>query len=164
MAPDTDVPAHYRSGTPLIAVHDAPAALDFYRTAFDARPLARLEAPDGRIMHAAILVYGSPIVVADEMPAVGLFSPRHYGGSPFSMILACQDADAAHAKAVAAGARPLAPVQDDFSGARHGLLECPFGHRWLTTSRTEDLSFDQINERFHAWLAAGRPVRLADTD
>jgi PhnB protein len=154
MATGAHIPAHYPSGTPLIAVHDAPAALDFYQAAFDAQPVAQLQAPDGRVMHAAILIYGSPIVVADEMPEVGLRSPRHYGGSPFSIILACQDADAAYAKAVAAGAQRLAPVQDDFSGGRHGLVQCPFGHRWLTTSRTEDLTFDQIQQRFHAWIAA----------
>ncbi|GIH47132.1 PhnB protein [Microbispora rosea] len=160
MAADTVSP-HYRSGTPLIAVHDAPAALDFYQAAFGAQPLARLDAPDGRVMHAAILIYGSPVVVADEMPEVGLHSPHHYGGTAFSIILACEDADAAHARAVAAGALSLAPVQEDFSGSRHGLVQCPFGHRWLTTSRTEALSFDQINDRFQAWLAAGEPIELS---
>jgi PhnB protein len=163
MAEGTRIPAHYPSGTPLIAVHDASAALDFYQAAFGAQPLARLQAPDGRVMHAAILIYGSPIVVVDEMPEVGLRSPRHYGGSPVSIMLACQDADAAHARAVAAGAQSLAPVQGDFSGARHGLVQCPYGHRWLTTSRTEDLTFDQIQQRFRDWLVANAPVQLPDS-
>jgi PhnB protein len=163
MTNDPDLQAHYRSGTPLIAVHDAPAALDFYQAAFGARPLVRLDAPDGRVMHAALLIYGSPVVIADEMPEVGLRSPRHYGGTPCSIILACPDADTAHARAVAAGAQSLAPVQDDFSGSRHGLVQCPFGHRWLTTSRTEDLSFAEIQDRFRAWLAAGEPVRSSSS-
>ena len=149
-----DITPHYRSGTPFIAVHDAPAALAFYQDAFGAQPLARLDAPDGRVMHAALLIHGSPVVVVDEMPEVGLHSPRHYGGTPFSIVLACEDADAVHDKAVAAGARSLASVRDDFSGSRHGLIECPFGHRWLPTSRAEDLTFGQIEERFHAWLAS----------
>ncbi|MGW4766798.1 hypothetical protein ACWEO2_01975 [Nocardia sp. NPDC004278] len=77
-----------------------------------------------------------------------------------SSILACVDADTAHTRAVAAGARSLAPVQADFSGARHGLVQCPFGHRWILTSRTEDLSADEIAQRFRDWLAAGEPLDL----
>ncbi|WP_433734097.1 VOC family protein [Nocardia sp. CA-129566] len=156
----SDSPSHYRSGTALIAVHDAAAALEFYQRAFDARLGTRLDAPDGRVMHAALLIDDSAIVVVDEMPEVGLRSPKHYGGAPFSILLACVDADAAHARAVAAGARALAPVQADFSGGRHGLVQCPFGHRWLLSSRTEDLSLDEIARRFHDWLAAGEPVEL----
>jgi PhnB protein len=152
--------APYRSGTPLLAVHDAAAALDFYQRAFGARLTTRLDTPDGRVMHAALLFDDSAIVVVDEMPEVGLRSPKHYGGTPFSIIVACADAESGHARAVSAGARSLAPVQPDFSGARHGLVECPFGHRWILSSRIEELSADDIAERFNAWLAAGQPVDL----
>lgn len=149
---------HYRSGTPFIAVHDAAAALAFYEAAFDAEVLARLEAPGGRVMHAAVLVRGSLVVVADEMPEVGLRSPRHYGGAPFSILLNCADAAAAVAQAVAEGADLLAPVQDTFSGDRHGLVRCPYGHRWILSTRTEDLTFAEVQERFTTWLAGGAPV------
>lgn len=64
-------PAQYRSGTPLIAVHDAAAALDFYQRAFGATVGTRLDAPDGRVMHAALHVDGSAIVVVDEIPKSG---------------------------------------------------------------------------------------------
>ena len=156
----SDATAHYRSGTPLIAVHDADAAIEFYQRAFDARLGTRLDAPDGRVMHAALVVDDSPIVVVDEMPEVGLYAPEHYGGSPFSIILACADADAAHARAVAAGARSLAGVQADFSGGRHGLVRCPFGHRWVLSGRTEELSAAEVTHRYRRWLAAGEPIDL----
>lgn len=156
----SDAPAHYRSGTPLIAVHDANAAIGFYQRAFGARLGTRLDAPDGRVMHAALLLDDSAIVVVDEMPEVGLHSPEHYGGTPFSIILACADADAAHTRAVAAGARSLAPVQADFSGSRHGLVRCPFGHRWILSSRTEELPAAEVTRRYRRWLAAGEPIDL----
>ncbi|WP_225726557.1 MULTISPECIES: VOC family protein [unclassified Nocardia] len=151
----TEIRPHYPSGTPLIAVDNAAAALEFYRAAFDAELLIRLDGPDGRIMHSAIRVYGAPIVVVDEMPEVALLSPGHYGGAPFSITLSCPDADAAYAKAVAAGAASRFPVRADFSGGRHGLVVCPFGHRWLLTTRTEDLTVTEIEDRFRAAISGG---------
>jgi PhnB protein len=108
----------------------------------------RLDGSDGRVLHSAVEVYGAPVVVVDEMPEVGLYAPPHYGGSPFSILLDCPDADAAHARAVAAGATSLATVADDFSGGRHGLLVCPFGHRWITSSRVSTMTLDEIRARF----------------
>lgn len=147
--------AHYPSGTPLLAVSEAAAALDFYRVAFDAQTLVELSAPGGRMMHAAIAIFGAPVIVVDDMPEVELYSPNYHGGSSVSVILDCPDADAAYRRAVSAGATGLAAVREDFSGSRHGLLRCPFGHRWIPTTRTVELSFDQIRDRFETWLGIG---------
>jgi PhnB protein len=155
---------YYRTGTPFLAVSDAQAAIAFYRRAFDAEVLARLDAVGGRVMHAAVLIHGGLVVVVDEMPEVALLAPGRYGGVPMSILVACPDADAAMAQAHAAGATVLAPVQDSFSGDRHGVVVCPFGYRWLLSTRTENLSFGQVEERFRAWLTAGSPVALAPSD
>jgi PhnB protein len=151
---------HYRTGTPFLAVTDASAAISFYRDAFDAEVLIRLEA-GGRVMHAALLVHGGIVVVVDEMPEVGLFSPAHYGGVPMSISVNCPDADAAVSRARTAGATVLAPVQDSFSGDRHGLLRCPYGYRWILSTRVRDLSVAEVERRFRDWTAAGSPIERA---
>ncbi|GAA4223877.1 hypothetical protein GCM10022254_02090 [Actinomadura meridiana] len=113
-------------------------------------------------MHAATLIHGSLIVVMDEMPEVGLHSPDYYGGAAFSILLNCDDASAATARAVEAGAERLAPVQDTFSGDRHALVRCPYGHRWILSTRTEGLTFAETQFRFTTWLASGAPTETTN--
>ncbi|UQU62224.1 VOC family protein [Couchioplanes caeruleus] len=147
----------YRTGTPFLAVADAAAAVAFYRLAFDADVRMLLKA-EGRVMHAALLIHGGLVVVVDEMPEVGLFSVDHYGGVPMSILVSCPDADTAVERAQAAGATVLAPVQDSFSGDRHGLIRCPYGYRWVLSTRVRPQSIAETEHRFQAWVAAGGTV------
>jgi PhnB protein len=148
---------HYRTGTPFLAVTDASAAIGFYRNAFDAEVLLRLET-GGRVMHSALLIHGGLVVVVDEMPEVGLRCPDHFGGVPMSISVNCPDADAAVIQARAAGATVLAPVQDSFSGDRHGLIRCPYGYRWILSTWVRELAIAEVEDRFQEWAAAGSPI------
>jgi PhnB protein len=139
-------------------VSNGRAAIDFYQKAFDAEALLRLEAPNGRLMHGALAIHGGLVVIADAMPEVGLRPPSSDGGVPMSILVECPDADAATIKAEAAGVTVLAPVQDSFSGDRHSLVSCPFGYRWILSTRTADLSLAEIRQNFDRWTAAGSPV------
>ena len=148
MDPVNPVRPGYRTLTPYVAVSDAKRAHAFYRQAFDAQVVAILETPDGRVMHGELRIGDSAIVVVDEMPEVGLHAPEH--GGITSLVLAGPDAEGVFARAVAAGATPAIPVADSFSGDRHGVLVCPFGHRWIVTTRVEALTDDQIRARWDA--------------
>src|SRR3546814_19902873 len=67
-------------------------------------------------------------------------------GTPVSIHLYVEDADAACAKAVQAGAKQIMAVQEMFWGDRYGLIEDPYGHRWSLATHVRDLSAEQIQE------------------
>jgi PhnB protein len=136
------------TATAWLAVEGVQAAHEFYRQAFDAHIGVVLETQDGRVVHGEVRIGDTVIVVVDEMPAVGLVAPAR--GGTCTIALAVENADAMFARAVALGARAVAPVHDSFAGERHGLLVCPFGHRWIISTRTEDLSDQEIVVRFEA--------------
>ena len=91
---------------------------------------------DGRIGHAELQLGTSRIMLADEVPEIQARSPRAYGGSPICLLLYVEDADALMARALAAGARLVRPVEDKFYGDRSGTLEDPFGFQWTVATHT----------------------------
>jgi PhnB protein len=141
------IPEGYHSVTPYLAVDDAAGAIAFYKKAFGAAEVMRMPAPGGKVGHAEIEIGGSRIMLADEYPDMGFRSPRAYGGSPVGLHLYVADVDAVARQAVAAGARELRPVKDQFYGDRTGSFEDPFGHVWHIATRKEDLSADELKRR-----------------
>lgn len=126
----------------------AAQAIEFYKQAFGATELWRLADPSGKVMHAEIKIGDSPIMLADEFPEMGAVSPLTLGGSSVSILLYVDDVDALAAQAVAAGAKVLRPVTDQFYGDRSGTFSDPFGHQWSLATHQEDLSAEEIQNRF----------------
>lgn len=147
MSPIKPIPEGYHSLTPYLCCRDAGAAIDFYKKAFGATELMRMGAPGEKIGHADIQIGDSHLMLADEFPEMGFLSPQSVGGSPVMIHLYVEDADATTARAVAAGAKVVKPVEDQFYGDRGGQLDDPFGHKWYVSTRKEDLSFDEVRER-----------------
>jgi PhnB protein len=147
MAAVKPVPDGYPSLTPYLIVSDGAAALEFYQRAFGARLRLKLDAPGGRIGHAELEIGDSVIMLADEHPEIGARGPRAFGGSPVGLHLYVEEVDAVVARAVAAGARLVHPVEDKFYGDRMGTIEDPFGHRWYVTTHIEDVSPEEIGRR-----------------
>ena len=146
------IPDGYHSITPYLIVSSGARALEFYKQALGARELMRMEQPGGKIGHAEIQIGDSRIMLADESPEMGAKSPHSIGGSPVGLMLYVEDVDARFAKAVAAGAKELRPVQDQFYGDRSGTLVDPFGHQWTIGTHTEDLTDEEINQRMAAMV------------
>jgi PhnB protein len=140
--------------TPYLVVRDAPAALDFYARAFGAEERLRLTDPSGRIGHAYMAVGDSAFMLADEHPEFGAVGPVALGGSPVSLHLEVADADAAAARAVAAGATLLRPVADQFHGNRSAMVADPFGHKWFLSQQTEAVGAEEMQRRYDQ-LTAG---------
>ncbi len=90
----------------------------------------RIEAPDGTAV-AQLEIHGWPVGVASERPDLGTPSPETVGGTTVRISIHVADPDAAHARAVAAGARELFPVADQPYGMRQGRVVDPHGHHWL---------------------------------
>ena len=156
MSPVKPIPEGYHSVTPYLCCRDAGAAIDFYKKAFGATELMRMGAPDGKVGHAEIQIGDSRVMLADEFPEMGFLSPQTVGGSPVMIHLYVEDADATTARAVAAGAKVVKPVEDQFYGDRGGQLDDPFGHKWYVSTRKEDLSFDEVRERAAKMMGGSR--------
>lgn len=116
--------------TPHLTCEDAAAAIDFYKAAFGAEEMMRLPGPDGRLLHAAVRINGSMVMLNDLYPDMNGHSPKSLGGTPVTIHLMVDDVDAVAARAVKAGGKVVMPVEDQFWGDRYGVVEDPFGHRW----------------------------------
>jgi PhnB protein len=150
------VPDGFYTATPYLIVNGAARALEFYQQAFGATELMRFAAPNGKVGHAEIRIGNSPIMLADESPEMGYRGPQSLGGTPVSMVLYVEDVDTQFAQAIAAGAKELRPVQDQFYGDRSGTLEDPFGHVWTVATHKEDLTLEEIYSRMAALMGQGQ--------
>ena len=149
------IPAGYHSVTPYLCVDGAARAIEFYKEAFGATEVMRLEAPGGKIGHAEIKIGDSHVMLADEMPEINFRSPQARGGTSAHFMIYDEDVDARVERAVAAGAKLMRPVKDQFYGDRTGSVEDPFGHLWYIATHIEDLSPEEIRRRMDAEMAQG---------
>lgn len=92
-------------------------------------------------------------MLGDECPEGPFRSPQSHGGASVGLYIYVQDVDASFAQAVAAGAKVIKPVQDQFYGDRSGTLEDPFGHVWFLATHVEDVSPEEIAKRAEALFA-----------
>jgi PhnB protein len=141
------IPDGYHSVTPYLILSSASDAIAFYKRALGADEVMRMDDPAGKIHHAEISIGGSRIMLADEHPEIQALSPQTIGGSPVSIHVYVEDVDAMVQRAVAAGAKLIRPVADQFYGDRVGGIEDPFGYRWFIATHKEDLSMDEIRRR-----------------
>src|ERR1700741_2442352 len=138
------IPEGMHSVTPHLVCDGAANAIDFYKKAFNAVELSRLPAPDGKLMHSAIRIGDSTIMLVDEFPQWGSVGPKALKGSPVTIHLYVENVDATFAQAVAAGATVKMPVADMFWGDRYGVLDDPFGHHWSVATHMRDLTPEEI--------------------
>jgi PhnB protein len=145
------IPADYPGITPYLSVKGAADAIEFYKKAFDAMEVMRLPNPDGTLGHAEIKIGSALVMLADEYPDYGNLSPKTLSGSAVRLHVYVEDVDAFFEKAVAAGAKVLIPIADQFYGDRSGRLEDPFGHVWLVSTHVEDVTPEEMNRRMEEY-------------
>lgn len=141
------LPRGYHSLNAYITVSGAAAALDFYARAFGATEIGRYAGPDGTVGHAEIRLGDSVLMLSDEFPDYGARSPKTLGGATSTLMLMVDDADAAVARAVEAGATLLEPVDRQFYGARQGKVLDPFGHKWILATFVEQVPPEELDRR-----------------
>jgi PhnB protein len=149
MSKVSHIPQGYNSVTPYLIVKGAAQAIDYYKNVFGATEVMRMEQPGGKIGHAELKIGNSHIMLADENPSMGQghVSAASIGASPVSLYLYFPDVDRVVERAVAAGAKILRPVQDQFYGDRSGFIQDPFGHLWGIATHVEDVSPEEMAER-----------------
>jgi PhnB protein len=111
--------------TATLSVRDWSGAMDFYKAAFGAVELYRVEG--GGVGQLA--VNGAEFWVAEESPEHLNLSPESLGGCSVRMLLLVEDPRATQAQAVKAGAAEVLPVSEAH-GWRLGRVRDPFGHHW----------------------------------
>jgi PhnB protein len=140
-------PKGYHSVTPYLACNDAARAIDFYTRAFGAAEVMRMPAPGGKIGHAEVKIGDSRVMLADEYAEMDFFGPQKRGGTTVHLHVYVKDVDAMAERAVAAGAKLIREVKDQFYGDRSGSLQDPFGHVWHLATHKEALSRAQMRKR-----------------
>ena len=140
------IPEGMHSITPHLVCAGASDAIAFYKASFNAVETSRIPAPNGKLMHAAVRIGDSTVMLVDEMPEWGVLGPKAGKGSPVTIHLYVTDVDATVKQAVAAGAKITMPVSDMFWGDRYGQLEDPFGHKWSIATHTRDLTPEEIKQ------------------
>lgn len=145
------IPAGYHTVTPYLVVQNGAKALDYYKQAFGATNEVRMDAPDGRIMHAEFKIGDSMIMLSEEMGPNK--SPKSLGGSPVGIFLYVEDVDSVFNQAVSAGGNPDMAPQDMFWGDRYGKLTDPFGHQWALATHIEDVAPEEMGKRAQEAMA-----------
>ena len=135
--------------SPHLIVDGAAAAIDFYVNAFNAVELGRVPGPDGRLIHAAVQINGSTVLLNDDFPEMRegkSMTPIALGGTPVTIHLTVVDVNARFQQAIDAGARVIMPLEDQFWGDRYGMLRDPFGHHWSMGQPMREVSMDDIHK------------------
>ena len=137
------------SVSPHLVVGDGAAAIDFYVKAFNAVELGRVPGPDGRLMHAALQINGSTVMLNDDFPEYNdgkSSTPTALGGTPVTIHLTVTDVDSKFQQAIDAGATVVSALDDQFWGDRYGVLRDPFGHHWSLGQPVREVSPEEIAE------------------
>lgn len=148
------IPAGYHTVTPYLAIKGATEAIEFYKKAFGADEVMRMPGPDRTIGHAEIKIGDSLIMLADERPDMNFLGPKTLKGSTIHIHLYVKDSDAVFNQAVAAGAKGVRPIEDQFYGDRTGSVEDPFGHIWHIATHKEDVPPEELKKRAAALAAS----------
>ncbi|HEY6659535.1 MAG TPA: VOC family protein [Pyrinomonadaceae bacterium] len=149
MADVKPIPDGYHSLTPYLIIAGAADALEYYKKAFGATELFRME-HGGKIGHAEMKIGDSPFMLSDEHPEMGHKGPKSLGGSAVGLMIYVDDCDRIYKQAIDAGATEVRPLQDQFYGDRSGTLTDPFGHVWTVATHKEDVTSEEMEKRMAA--------------
>jgi PhnB protein len=148
------IPDGYHTLSAYLIVRGAADALEFYKKAFGATELCRLNLPDGKIAHGEFKIGDSIFMISDENPGCPSTSPETLGGSPVTLHLYVADADRLFADAIKAGAKETIPLENQFWGDRMGGVVDTFGHHWMIATHVEDVDPSEFQSRMDACFAA----------
>lgn len=117
------------SVAPMLSVRGGARAVEFYKSAFGAVEVYRMEDQDSGALVSRLTIHGAEFWVSDESPEHASHSPESLGGGTVRMILTVPNPDAMFARAVATGAQSIFEVGEAY-GWRLGRVADPFGHHW----------------------------------
>ncbi|MEV6326026.1 VOC family protein [Nocardia sp. NPDC051787] len=141
------IPEGYPVVSPGLAIDGAAAAVEFYKNVLGATERMRMPGPGGKIAHCELMFGNSVVMLGDPAPDMDFLDPKTVGGTPVNLYVYVEDADAAFAAALNAGAKELTPMTTQFYGDRSGSFEDPWGHRWTVATHVEDVPPEEMDRR-----------------
>jgi PhnB protein len=141
------IPPGFHSLTIHLNVDGAAKYLDFLKAAFGAEELHRSPGPGGKIMHATVKIGDSLMMIADDFCKEFNMPGYVSGNFPFVINLYVEDANAAWAKALAAGCEVRFPIADQFWGDRYGQVKDPAGFYWAIAQTIEIVPPEELQAR-----------------
>jgi len=140
---------------PYLCVKDAAKAIEFYKEAFGAKEKFRLTEPNGRIGHAEIDFGTACVMLSDEFPECGIVAANPSEPISFQLHIHVDNADEFISRATKLGAEVVRAAQDQFYGERSGTIRDPFGLHWNIGHHIEDVSPEQMQERYDEMMQKG---------
>ena len=141
------IPAGYNEVTPYLSIRGAAEAIEFYKKAFGAKEVMRMPGPERKLGHAEMRIGGSRIMLSDEYAEMDFLGPQSRGGTTVHLHVYVNGVDRVIERAVAAGAKLVRPVQNQFYGDRTGTVQDPFGHVWHFATHVEDVPLKELKRR-----------------
>jgi PhnB protein len=135
------IPKGFTTVTPYLCVVQVAKLIDFLKQAFAAEVIARMDGPEGSVMHAEVKI-GDSIVMIGQVPAER--------ATRAMLHLYVADADATYKKALAAGATSVREMANQFYGDRSGGVRDAFGNDWYIATHVEDVSPEEMKRRMAA--------------
>jgi PhnB protein len=132
---------------PRLFCRDVAAAIDFCKSTFGAVELGRRPGPDGTVAHALMTIGPAMIMIEAEWPGLATRAPKPDGSSPVVIFVYVEDVDRTVERAVAAGAKILIPVANQFWGDRIAWVMDPSGHVWTIATRIEEIAEEERQAR-----------------
>src|SRR2546423_6273196 len=163
MADVKPIPEGYHSLTPYLIIDGAAEAIEYYKKAFGAVELFRMD-HGGKIGHAEMKIGDSQFMLGDEHPEMGYRSPKSLGGTPVSLMIYVEDVDTVYKQAIHAGGTEVKALQDQFYGDRSGTLTDPFGHVWTVATHKEDVTLEEMEKRVAAFTANHEKAQAAQNE
>ena len=133
---------------PMLVCRDVAVEIDFCKTAFGAVELGRRPGPDGNVVHGLLTIGPAMIIIEAEWPTLASHPPHSDGSSPVVIFVYVADVDKAVERAVAAGAKVLLPVKNQFWGDRTARIIDPAGHVWTIATRIEETAAAERDQRW----------------
>lgn len=144
------IPEGHHSLTPMLVCKGAARAIEFYKEVFRAKEINRMTGPNNTIGHAELQIGDSRLMLSDEFPGIA----QAPGPNPItsnSLVVYTDNVDALFERAVKAGSKVEAPLQNQFWGDRYGKIRDPFGHQWGLAQHVEDVAPAEMERRSKAW-------------
>jgi PhnB protein len=138
------IPEGYHAVTPYLTVRGAAKLIDFLKKAFGGEQVELFKGPNDTIMHAAMKIGDSRIMLSE--------ASEQRPANQTSIYLYVNDVDTTYKRAIAAGGTSTMELKDQFYGDRAGGLKDPCGNQWTIATHKEDVSAPEIEKRFEAFL------------
>lgn len=134
------IPDGYHTITPYLIVEKASEVIKFLKEAFDAKePFPAMQSPDGKIMHAELLIGNSHVMISEACP--------EKQKNPTMLYLYVEDVDKVYDKAIKAGGKSVKEPMNQFYGDRSGGVKDVSGNEWWIATHVEDVPEEEMGKR-----------------